>query len=53
MIGYVKHFDFNKTMSFKFNNDRLLKKYNKIWGRVNILMNIEFRSEPVYGNNDK
>ena len=53
MIGYVKHFDFNKTMSFKFNNDRLLKKYNKIWGRVNILMNLEFHSEPVYGNNDK
>ena len=53
MIGYDKHFDFNKTMSCKFNNDRLLKKYNKIWGRVNILMNIEFHSEPVYGNNDK
>ena len=40
-------------MSFKVNHDRLLKKYTKIWGRVNILMNIEFDSEPVYDDNDK
>ena len=26
MIAYVKHFDSNKTMSFKVNDDRLLKK---------------------------
>ena len=25
MIGYVEHFDGNKTMSFKVNDDRLLK----------------------------
>ena len=31
MIGYVKHFDSNKTMSFKVNDNRLLKKYTKIW----------------------
>ena len=31
----------------------LLKKYTKIWGRVNFLENIEFDSEPVYGDNDK
>ena len=53
MIGYVKHFDSNQTMSFKVNDDRLLKKYTKIWGRVNILMNIEFDGEPVYDDNDK
>ena len=40
-------------MSFKVNDDRLLKKYAKIWGRVNILMNIEFDGEPVYDDNDK
>ena len=40
-------------MSFKVNDDRLLKKYTKIWGRVNILMNIEFDGEPVYDDNDK
>ena len=31
MIGYVKHFDSNKTMSFKVSDNKLLKKYNKIW----------------------
>ena len=40
-------------MSFKVNDDRLLKKHTKIWRRVNILMNIEFYSDPVYGDNDK
>ena len=38
---------------FKVNDDRLLKKYTKIWGRANNLMNIDFDSEPVYGDNDK
>ena len=27
IIGYVKCFDSNKTMSFKVNDNRLLKKY--------------------------
>ena len=53
MIGYVKHFDRNKTMSFKVNDNRLLKKYTKIWEKVSILMHIEFHSDPVYGDNDK
>ena len=53
MIGYVKHFDSNSTMSFKVKYNRLLKKYTKIWGKVSILMNIEFDSEPVYSDNDK
>ena len=26
MIGYVKHFDNNKTMLFKVNDDKMLKK---------------------------
>ena len=45
MNGYIKHFDSNKTMSFKVGDNKLLKKYN--------LMNIEFDSEPVYGDNHK
>ena len=44
MIGYIKHFDSNKTMLFKVNDNRLLKQYTKIWERV---------SAPVYGDNDK
>ena len=53
MIGYVKCFDSNKTMSFKVNGNRLLKKYNKILEKVSSLMNMEFDSEPVYGGDDK
>ena len=53
MIGYVKHFDSNKTMSFKIGDNKLLKKYNKIWDRVSNQINIKFDSEPVYGDNDK
>ena len=53
MIGYVKNFDSNKTMSFKVSDNRLLKKYNKIWGKISNLLNIEFDNEPVYGDNDK
>ena len=53
MIRYVKHFDSNKTISFNVNDNRLLKKYTKIQKKVNILMNIEFGSEPTYGDNDK
>ena len=36
MIGYVKHFDSNRTMSFKVNDNRLLKKHTKIWGKFSI-----------------
>ena len=53
MIGYVKHFDSNKTMSSKVIDNKLLKKYAKIWERVSSLMNIEFDSESVYVDNDK
>ena len=41
-------------MSFKVNDIKvLLKKYKKIWKKISNLMNIEFDSEPVYGDNDK
>ena len=30
MVGYVKYFDSNKTVSFKVGDNKLLKKYNKI-----------------------
>ena len=53
MIEYVKCFDNNKTMSFRIVDYNSLKKYTKIWERVSNLMNIEFDSEPVYGDNDK
>ena len=53
MIGYVKNFDSNKTMSFKIGDNKLSKKCNKIWEKISNLMNIEFDSEPVYADNDK
>ena len=53
MIGYVKHFDSNKTMSFTVSDNKLLKKYNKIWGKISNLLNIELDSEPVYGDGYK
>ena len=31
MIGYVKYFGSNKAMSFKVNDNKLLRKYTKIW----------------------
>ena len=53
MIGYVKHFDGNKTMPFKVSDNKLLKKYAKMWEKISNLMNIEIDSEPLYGANDK
>ena len=53
MIGYAKCFDSNRPMSFKIADKKLLKKCIKIWERVSSFVNIEFDSEPVYGDNDK
>ena len=53
MIGYVKHFDSYKTMSFKANDNRRLNKYTKIWEKVSSLMNTKFDSELVYTDKDK
>ena len=53
VIGYVKHFDSNKTMSFKVGDNKLIKKCSKIWEKNSNLMNIEFDRYPVYGDNDK
>ena len=53
MIGYVKDFDSNKTMSFKFGDNKVLKKYIKILEKISNLMKIELDSETIYGNNDK
>ena len=41
------------VMPFKVSDQKLFKKNTKIWEQFSNLMNIEFDSEPVYGNNDK
>ena len=40
-------------MPFKVIDNKLLKKYSKIWETVSSLMNVKFDSEPVYGDKDK
>ena len=52
-IAYVKQFDSNKTMSFKVIDNKLLKRFQNFWERVSSLMNIEFDSQHVNGDNDK
>ena len=44
MTGYARKFDENANMSFKASNKLLLKKYNKIWEKVEKLMKIDFES---------
>ena len=53
MTGYAKKFDENATMSFRANNKQILKNYNKIWGKVEKLMRIDFESKLVYGDDEK
>ena len=53
IIQYVKCFDDNKIMTFKTTDKKVLKKYDTIWEKASSLMNIEFDSEAVYGDNDK
>ena len=40
-------------MSFKVSDNKLLKRYKKIWKKISNLINIKFDSEPVYDDNDK
>ena len=53
MTGYFKKFNANATMSFRVNNKKLLKMYNKIWEKIEKLININFESKPIYGDNNK
>ena len=51
MIGYVKYFDDNKTMSFLADDKELLKEYTKVWEKIRDLIGKKFDAEPVYGDN--
>ena len=53
MTGYFKKFNENATMSFRVNNKQLLKNHNKIWEKIEKMLNIDFESKPVYRDNDK
>ena len=58
MTGYINEFNENKnknkiTMSLKVKDKQLSKNYNKIWGRKEKLMSIDFDDKPTYGDDDK
>ena len=53
MTGYDSKFDKNVTVSFRVINEQLLKNYNKIWGKIERLLSIDFESKTVYGDDDK
>ena len=53
MTGYARKFNESVTMSFKVNDNQLLKNYNRIWEKSENLMRIDFESKPVYGDDDK
>ena len=53
MTGYARKFDENAAMSFRANDQKLLKNYNKIWQKVEKLLNIDFESKPIYGDDEK
>ena len=53
MTGYARKFDENATMSVRVNDKKPLKNYNKIWEKVEKLLNIDLESKSVYGDDDK
>ena len=53
MTGYVKKFNKNVTMSFSVIDKQLLKNYNKIWRKIEQLIDIDFESKPIYGDDYK
>ena len=53
MTDYATKFNENTTMSFRANNEELLKNYDKIWEIIEKLMRINFESKPVYGDDEK
>ena len=53
MTGYARKFNENATMSFIVKDEKLLKKYSKIWETIEGLMKITFVSKPVYDEDIK
>ena len=53
MTGYARNSDENATIPFKVNDKHILKKYNKIWEKVEKLLKTDFESKPVYVDDEK
>ena len=51
MNGYIKYFENGgKNMSFLIKNSEVWEKYKEIWNEIKNKLNIEFHSQPIYGN---
>ena len=48
MNTYFKHYSSCNTYTYFLTNNKMLKKYNKIWNRIKDLFGKEFNSELVY-----
>ena len=49
MSGYIKYFENGgKSMSFMLKNDDMLDKYNEIWDKIKVTLNVKFHSMSVY-----
>ena len=46
--AYRRDFDETKCKSFLLKDDKLLEKYNEIWGKFNYSIKRGFDREPVY-----
>ena len=53
MTGYAKKFSDNAAMSFIVKDKQIFKIYTKIWDKIEELMEINFESNPVYGDHVK
>ena len=54
MTGYINKFDKNTiTMSLKVKDKKLFKSCNKIWKKIEKLMETNFNTKPTYGDDDK
>ena len=48
MEGYIKYFDDGrKNMSFVTDDEKIFKKYNKIWDVIRNFLKIDFSVSPV------
>ena len=49
MSGYIKYFDDGgKNMSFKIEDADIFSKYNEIWNKIKMTLNVKFHSQPIY-----
>ena len=49
MSGYIKYFEKGgKNMSFLIKDDKVSKKFEKIWNVIKNKLSINFQSKPVY-----